>query len=691
MNIYIKLILNHRKTVITIFLIAMVICLIMAKDVSVNYNLADYLPDNAPSTKALNVMDEQFDKKAPNARAMIQNVSISEALDIKRQIAEVDGVDDITWLDDAINIYQPIEYIPQKTVEAYYIDSSALFNLTIDDNKKIKAIDKIREIIGDEGALSGTSVDSATSIKNTDAEINKIVVLAIFIIILVLIITTKSWFEPVLFMVPIGIAIALNMGTNLILGEISFVTKAAGSLLQLAVSIDYSIFLLNRFAEEKDKGMTPREAMESAIKKAFSAVMSSGLATGTGFAALILMNFKIGPDMGIVLTKAIGLSLICVLVFLPAFTLEFHKFVEKSYHRPFIPPFDKFGNVVVKVGVPSLIILCILLVPCYLAGKSNDFVYGSSGIYGPNTKAGQDTALINNTFKKNNLMVLMVPNNSLSKEKSLSDELEEMEKVTSVVSYAKSVGVQIPTEFVPKDTISQLISKEYSRMVITVEADDESEEAFAIVEEIRKMASNFYGDNYLLVGNTVNSYDMKEIITKDSKRVDAASIGAIALILLFSFKSLSMPVILLFVIEASVYINMSVPYFAGSSLFYIGYLIVSSVQLGATVDYAILFGERYVENRKTLPKIKAAKKTLSDTSVSILTSAGILSMAGALLGVISTHGVISQLGTLIGRGVLLSLVLILLVLPTILVLLDDLLYKTSYKLEFYKEVKTDVK
>ena len=689
MNIFIKLILDHRKSVITIFLLAMVICLIMSTGVSVNYNLADYLPDNAPSTKALHVMDEQFDKKAPNARAMIPNVSISEALDIKKKIAEVDGVDDITWLDDAVNVYQPIEYIPEKTVEAYYKDKNALFSLTIDEDKEKETVKEIRNVIGDKGALSGTCIDSATSLENTDAEINRIVVIAIFIIILVLILTTKSWFEPLLYLVPIGVAIALNMGTNLILGEISFVTKAAGSILQLAVSIDYSIFLLNRFSEQKDEGLAPREAMEAAIKKAFSAVMSSGLATGTGFAALILMRFKIGPDMGIVLTKAIALSLLCVMVFLPAFTLQFHKYVEKSYHRPFIPSFDKFGNVAVKIGVPSLIIMCIVLVPCFLAQKSNDFVYGQSGIYGPKTKVGQDTELINNTFKKTNLMVLMVPNNSLSKEKSLSDELKQMDKVTSVISYAKTVGVQIPTEFVPKDTISQLISKDYSRMVITVEADEEGEEAFALVEEIRKMASNYYGDDYLFVGNTVNSYDMRDVITNDSKRVDAASIGAIAFILLLSFKSLSMPIILLFVIEASVWINMSVPYFSSSPLFYIGYLIVSSVQLGATVDYAILFGERYVENRKTLPKIPAAKKTLSDTSVSILTSAGILSMAGALLGMISTHGVISQLGTLIGRGVLLSLVLILFVLPTILVLLDGLLYKTTYKLDFYKGVKND--
>lgn len=690
MDFIIRLILNHRKTVLTIFILSVILCGIAATQVSVNYNLMDYLPEDAQSTKALDIMDEEYDKGTPNVRAMAANVSIPEALALKEKIKAVDGVEEVSWLDDAVDIHEPVEFYDAKILDTYYVDNHALYSVTVDESKP-KAVAQIQQVIGEDGALAGTFVNTATSAETTQPEVAKIMCLVLPIVFIILLLTTNSWFEPVLFMATIGAAIVLNMGTNLIKGEISFVTQSAGAILQLAVSMDYSIFLLHRFAEFRQEGMDTEKAMIHAVAKSFSSILSSGLTTVIGFAALILMRFKIGPDMGIVMAKAIALSLLSVLILLPILTLYSYKLIDKTQHKPLIPSLKKLSRVMTKVQVPIFLIFCIIIVPCFLAQGENDFAYGSSKIYGLNTKAGQDTQKINDIFGKSNLMVLMVPNNSVSKETDLKNELYTLDAVTSVVTYTETVSAQIPVEFAPKDEVSQLISDHYSRFVITVDSEDEGEEAFAVVEQIRAAAQKYYGDASLLAGETVNSYDMKDVVTIDNERVNAVSIGAIALVLLINFKSISIPFILLTVIESSIWINLTFPYFQNQTLFYIGYLIISSIQLGATVDYAILFMDRYIENRSNMKRTKAAEQTFCDTALSIMTSGGILTICGFLLGAISTHGVISQLGILVGRGALLSLVLVLVVLPLLLVIFDGVIRRTTLCLHFYKEGKQNAK
>lgn len=673
-------ILKYKKSILVFFILATVISLFTSSMVNINYNIMDYLPEEAPSTKALDVMNEEYDKGAANVRVVLKDVSIVDALKYKEKIKKVDGVDDIQWLDDVVNIKEPLEFQNQDTIESWYKNNEALFSITVNEDKEESAIDEIGEIIGENGMISGSAVNIVFAQETTEKELIKMMIILIPIILIILFLTTSSWFEPVLFLSTIGIAIIINSGTNLILGEISFVTKAAGSILQLAVSMDYSIFLLHRFSEFRNEGLAVKEAMKEAILKSVSSILSSGLTTVVGFAALIVMKFKIGPDMGFVMLKAICLSLISVLVLLPVLALYCYKLIDKTQHKSFMPKFNKFAKVSYKFRHISIILFLLLLIPCFLAQQNNNFSYGASEIYSDeSTKIGHDTAAINKEFGKTNPLVLMVPKGDLVSERALCDELENIDKITSITSYAETVGITIPTEYVPDDTLSQLISDNYSRFIIVANVKVEGDETFALIDEIRNLAYKYYDDSYYFLGESVNTLDLKETIEDDNKKVNAISIIAIMIILLLTFKSLSLPIILVLVIEFSIWSNLTFNYFIGNDVFYIAYLIISSIQLGATIDYAILFTNRYIENRETMNKKEATQATISTTTVSILTSASILATAGIILGEISTNSIIAQLGILIGRGAILSLILVLFVLPALLMLLDKLIAKTTKK------------
>lgn len=673
-------ILKYKKSILVFFILATVISLFTSSMVNINYNIMDYLPEEAPSTKALDVMNEEYDKGAANVRVVLKDVSIVDALKYKEKIKKVDGVDDIQWLDDVVNIKEPLELQNQDTIESWYKNNEALFSITVNEDKEESAIDEIGEIIGENGMISGSAVNIVFAQETTEKELIKMMVILIPIILIILFLTTSSWFEPVLFLSTIGIAIIINSGTNLILGEISFVTKAAGSILQLAVSMDYSIFLLHRFSEFRNEGLAVKEAMKEAILKSVSSILSSGLTTVVGFAALIVMKFKIGPDMGFVMLKAICLSLISVLVLLPVLALYCYKLIDKTQHKSFMPKFNKFAKVSYKFRHISIILFLLLLIPCFLAQQNNSFSYGASEIYSDeSTKIGHDTAAINKEFGKTNPLVLMVPKGDLVSERALCDELENIDKITSITSYAETVGITIPTEYVPDNTLSQLISDNYSRFIIVANVKVEGDETFALIDEIRNLAYKYYDDSYYFLGESVNTLDLKETIEDDNKKVNAISIIAIMIILLLTFKSLSLPIILVLVIEFSIWSNLTFNYFIGNDVFYIAYLIISSIQLGATIDYAILFTNRYIENRETMNKKEATQATISTTTVSILTSASILATAGIILGEISTNSIIAQLGILVGRGAILSLILVLFVLPALLMLLDKLIAKTTKK------------
>ena len=661
---------NERKPIVVIFAIAFVVCLVCSSLVAVNYDMADYLPDDTKSTVSLEIMGEEFEGGIPNARVMITDITIPEALEYKEKLKDVPGVTAVTWLDDAADITVPLSSLDTDTVEAYYKDNTALFTVTIEDASLISGVEEIRNIMGENGAITGTAVSTADATTKTVTEILYITVIAVAFVLLVLLLTTNSWVEPIIVLLGLGVAIILNNGSNLIFGEISFVTNAAGSVLQLAVSLDYSVFLLHRFHECREHNPDPKSAMVEALSKSTSSILSSGLTTVIGFIALVLMQFKIGPDLGLALAKGVAISLITVFVFMPSLILCTYKWIDKTSHKPILPTFKRLGKVVSKIAIPMVCIFAVLIVPSYLGSNANSYLYGASEIFAEGTQYGKDTATIEEVFGQSDTYVLMVPKGDTATETALSEELHTLPEITSIISYVDMAGAEIPNAYLDADTLAQLEGKNYSRMVITADVPYEGENTFALVENIRNIADKYYPDNNYLASSGVSTYDLKETITADMVLVNLLAIGAVFVVLLITLKSISLPFILVLSIETAIWLNLSVPYFLDKPIYYLAYLIISSVQLGATVDYAILMTDRYRENRQTLEKKPAVIQTLSDTFVSIMTSGSVLTVVGFLLGWISSNQLLAQLGVFVGRGAVFSLIIVLFVLPGLLYVFD---------------------
>lgn len=677
--------LQHKKLVIFVFLISCTICAFLYTQVKVDYDLNDYLPKDSSSTKAIDLMKDEFSGGIPNARIMVSNVSITEALNMKQKLKNIDGVTDVTWLDDAVNIKEPLETQKTKTVETYYKNNNALYTVTIDDSKRVAAVTAIRKLIGTGNAMTGAAVNTAIATQSTMEELARIVKIAVVFVFFVLIMTTTSWVEPVAMLLAIGVAIVLNSGTNLIFGTISFVTSGAGNILQLAVSLDFSVFLLHSYEEHLQKGLAPKDAMAKALTSQFGTILSCGLTLVIGFAALALMRFRIGPDLGLALAKGICFSLLTVFTFYPVIMLLMDRWIEKTRHRSFIPNLDKFSRLVSKIMIPMVVIFCLLILPSYLSRDRNVFYYGTEHIFSASTQSGKDTNKINSVFGKSSTIVLLVPRGDQARETELSNELKNMDKVSDIISYVNNVGAEIPMQYLDSDTLAKLESGKYSRMVLTVKTAYEGDDAFQVVRELRSTAEKYYPGKWYLAGESVSTYDLMNTIKADDTRVTAISVGAVFLVLLLMFQSVSIPVILVLSIETAIWINVAIPYFTGTTLFYISFLIISTVQLGATVDYAILFTHRYMDFRKELPKMQSVRNTISVVTVPVITSGIVLTVIGYLLGFISTHGILKQLGSLLGRGTLLSMAIVFFVLPGLLYLLDRVIEKTTRGVKFFYE------
>lgn len=684
-------VLHHKKTIVLTFLVAVIVSAFCSQFVQVNYDMNDYLPEDSVSSIALDTMENEFDSDIPNARIMVPDLSIDEALDYKERFMEVEGVTDVIWLDDVVSLYQPISIQDQTIVDNYYKDGYALFTVTIDDNDLVETVSKLGELIGEEGAMTGAVINNATATEATLTEMPKIIMIAVPIVLLILILTTKSWIEPLIVLVSIGIAILLNSGSNLIFGEVSFVTNGAGNILQLAVSLDYSVFLLHKFEDKRKEGLDAEKAMLASLTGSVTSILSSGLTTVIGFAALILMRFGIGPDLGMALAKGIFLSLLTVFTLLPVLTLYTYKWMEKTQHKPLLPSFNRFGVFVSRQMIPMVIIFTLLVVPSFLAQQSNNFYYGSEHIFASETKLGQDNAYIDQVFGKSNPMVLLVPKGDVATETIMSEEIGTLAQVNEVISYVDNIGAEIPTSFIPEDLLSDIESENYRRIIINVSTQFEGDAAFSTVETIRAIAQKYYPDSWYLAGESASTYDLRETITADSLTVNIIAIAAVFIILMLSFKSIAIPFVLVLSIETAIWINLSVPYYEGSTLFYLSYLIIGSIQLGATVDYAILTTSRYLELRETMLKKEAIQKTISGVTVSVLTSGLSMTVVGFLLGIITSHGVLKQLGILLGRGTILSMVIVFFVLPGLLYLFDGLIEATTKNCNFRAKEKNQKK
>src|SRR5690625_3680203 len=375
----IEFILKHKKSVVITFIVLAIASAVVQFGVQTNYDMVDYMSDDAPSIEATDLMDEEFDDDVTNTRVMIKDVDIQEALEYKGKLEDIDGVSGVMWLDDVMDITTPIEMEDNDTVESYYKEGNALFSFEIEEGKEVEATDAVYDLIGKDNAMSGAALNTAISQEATGDETMNAALILIPVVILILLLSTTSWLEPVFFLSAIGVSVLINMGTNIFLGEVSFVTEAVAPILQLAVSLDYAIFLLHSFNDYRKTEETPEKAMKLAMKRSFPAIAASASTTVFGFTALMFMDFGLGADLGLNLLKGIILSFLSVMVFLPALTLILYKGIDKTKHRPFLPSKYNIGKYIVKLRIPVLLLVAILIVPAFLAQGNTDFLYGDGG------------------------------------------------------------------------------------------------------------------------------------------------------------------------------------------------------------------------------------------------------------------------------------------------------------------------
>ena len=685
-------IIRRSRAIEKCFILAVLISAVMAPFVNVNYDLTEYLPDTVQSRQGLNIMEETFGYPG-TARVMIKDVTLYEAKAYKDRLEKVDGVDQILWLDTAANVFSGEGFIDYTSIDEYYKDNCAVMDITFDEGdtsrRTSRAIDEMREITGDKGYYVGMAVQDKSVAENVQEEMQMILVIGVAMIFLVLCVTTNSWIEPFLYLTVMGVAVVINKGTNIFLGEISFLTNSVSAVLQLAVSMDYSIFLIHAFTRYKKVGMEQTEALRAAIDEALNSIFASSLTTIVGFLVLVFMKFSIGLDMGIVLAKGIVCSLLTVVLFMPAMILRLAKWMDRTAHRPLLPEFDRLSRGIFKMRYVVLAVVAVLTVPAYTAQGMNSYMYGNDSVgAGEGTEVYADEQEIDQIFGRSNMMMALVPSGDNVKEREFADEISDLPYTKSVLSLSQTLPQGVPESFLP-ESVTGLLHDEsgWSRILIYVRSKGESEKAFQYSDEIQSIMKKYYPEESYLVGATPSTQDIKTTITADYSRVNTLSLIGVFVVVMFSFRSVLIPIITMIPIEVAIFINMAVPYIAGETMIFIGYIIVSSIQLGATVDYAILTTNNYIACRKELDKNAAAVETLKRSIPSILTSGSILTIVGYILYHVSSIAAIGDMGHLIGRGAILSMILVCTLMPALLVLGDRILMNSELDMirEFFRK------
>ena len=678
-----RFIIEKRALIESIFMAGCIFSIIAMCFVNVNYDLTKYVPSYTQSSQGLDKMKEEFGYPG-TARLMIKDVSLYEAKKYKDQLAAVDGVDQILWCDTTVNVYAGEDFVNLDDIKDYYKDGCAVMDITFEEEsdspRTERAIDEMKAITGDKGCYVGMAVQNKSLIETTAREMGRILVVAVLMILAVLCLATTAWTEPILFMLVMGVAVLLNKGTNIFLGTISFLTDNVAIILQLATSMDYSIFLLDAFMSWRDTGLSEEEAIVKAVEEAINSIFASSLTTVVGFLALVTMKFNIGFDMGLVLAKGIVFSLLSVVFFMPAMILKFTKWNDRTKHRSFFPDFTKMGKGVFKIRYAVLIGIFLITPPAYVAQGMNHFLYGNSAVGGAKgTQVYEDDQEITARFGRSNMLLLIYPNNDMVAERRLSDELEDLPYVKSVTSMANTLPEGVPEEFLPESATSLLHKNDTARMLIYIRTKGESDIAFQCTDQIRDIMKKYYPEESYVVGETPSTQDIKVTITEDNTRVNVLSLLGVFMVVMFSFHSVLIPLVVMIPIEVAIFLNMAIPYIQGVDMVYMGYIIVSSIQLGATVDYSILLTNNYIAKRKLLPKKEACIEAVTRSCSSIFTSGTIITLAGYIVHFISTTAAIGDLGHLIGRGGLLSVILVLTLLPALLVLCDRLIIEKDWK------------
>ena len=678
----VDLIINNRKLIEKIYIVLVIFSLICVPMVGINYDLTKYLPDSSPSAQALDIMEDEFTYPGMG-RVMLEDVTLYEAKNIKDRIADVDGVDMVMWCDMATNIYGSSEFINYDNIDDYYKDNTAYMDVIFTDkdssNQTHKAVHEIENIVGDKGLVAGSAVSDTNLGPTINKEVARVMALAVVIIYIILTITTTSWFEPVLFLSVLGIAILINMGTNIIFGEISFLSNAVGAVLQLACSMDYSIFLLNSFEENKKRFPDDKErAMGHAIANTFKSVAGSSVTTVAGFLALCVMTFALGRDLGIVMAKGVLVGVICCVTILPALVLVFDGPIEKTRHKLLLSNIDKPSAFITKHYKAWIVIFLVLLFPA-IYGNNHTKIYYNIAQSLPSTL---DCNIANDELKKDfnlsNMHIIMLDKGMSAKDKEeMFKKIDDVDGVKWTLGMNSLVGAGVPDSMIPDDVKSMLESDDHELAFVCSKYESATDEVNAQIAQIDKIVKK-YDDTGMVIGEAPLMKDLEDVTNVDLVRVNAISIIAIFIIILLVFKSISLPIILVAVIEFAIFVHIASPYYQGISLPFVASIVIGAIQLGATVDYAILMTTRYQKERMKGKDKMEAIGIAHRTSMPSIISSG-LSFFAATFGVAcySKVEMIGSICTLLARGAIISTVVVLLILPAMFMIFDKVIIKTT--------------
>lgn len=739
-------IVDKRNLFFVLYVFAIIFCVISKDWVVVENDITTYLPETTETRQGLDVMNREFVTYG-TAQVMVDHISCEHAEELAMQLEGITGVTSVEF----------------DRTEEHYREASAMFNITFDgetgDEISIQAMRAVKARLSgyDTYILSEVDNDSAA---NLAREMQVVIVIAAVIIVAALLFTSHAYAEVPVLLITFIVAAILNMGTNFMLGKISFISDSVTIVLQLALAIDYAIILCHRFTEEKE-ALPVREAAIVALSKAIPEISSSSMTTISGLAALAFMHFKIGGDLAMVLVKAIILSLLAVFTLMPGLLVLFNGLMEKTVHKNLVPKISFIGrfDVMTRFVIPP--VFCVIVLVAFYFSNQCPYCFSEGSIESP--KQSEQTIAnhkIKERFGSKNLVALVVPAGDYEAEGKILEALEMYAEVDSTLGLSNVEAMDgyvltdalTPRQFaeltdldyevakllysayavngeeygeimkgmessrVPlidmflflheelekgyvtldddmQETIDelyeqlhdaqlQLSTEDYSRMLVYLTLPEESEETYAFLEVMRSEVSKYYdGDSFYIVGNSTSNLDLSSSFAADNVMISVLSALFVIVILFFTFQSAGLPVLLILVIEGSIFINFSFPYLERSSLYFLGYLVVSAIQMGANIDYAIVISSRYLELKKEMPPKQAIVESLNQAFPTILTSGAILAAAGILIGQLSSEGVISSIGTCLGRGTIISIFLVMGVLPQILLLGDIIIEKTAFTMK----------
>ena len=677
-----KWIAKHKKLILFIGLLLIIpSCMGMAVT-RINYDILSYLPDNLETVKGQDILVDEFGMGA-FSMVVVEDMELKDAAALKDEIEAVDHVKDVLWYDDIMDLSVPVEMLPKDLREAFFKGDAtmmiALFDNTTSSDESMEALTELRKITANRCFLSGMTGIIADIKSLAIKEMPAYVVIAAGLSLVVLILAMDSLVVPVLFLLSIGMAVLYNLGSNVFLGEISYITKALTAVLQLGVTMDYSIFLVNCY--EENKGRFPGEkerAMAHAISNTFKSVVGSSVTTVAGFIALCFMSFTLGKDMGIVMAKGVVIGVLCCVTLLPSMILIFDKAIEKTKHKALLPDFSKASAFITKHYKVWLVLFLVLLYPAIYGNNHTDVYYNIDKSLPADLDSNVANAKLKDTFDMSNIHMVLLENGLEAKEKS--EMLEELKKVDGVrwaLGMDSFVGPALPDSMIPKDVKKMLRSDKYELQFICSKYETATDEVNDQISEIQKIVKKYSPDS-MVIGEAPLTKDLADVTDVDFRNVNIISVAAIFIIIMIVFKSISLPIILVAVIEFAICVNMAIPYYQGTTLVFVAGVVIGTIQLGATVDYAILMTSRYQKERGLGKSKKEAISIAHRTSMKSIIISGCSFFAATFgVGLYSKVDMISGITNLLSRGAVISTLVVLLVLPAMFMIFDPIICRTS--------------